>query len=82
MNSIIIKLHNIALTSKCDLNVILLSQVRENDIIFHNNPNTMTLMKDSKIIAYAIKGHNLFTLNLAISDQITLVISKKIMITS
>lgn len=69
------------LAPKCDLNLISLGQLRESDIIYHDNPSIMTLMKSGKVIAHTRKNHNLFTLDLAVPDQIMLAISKAIAIT-
>lgn len=72
----IIKLHNVALALECNLNLISLGQLQENGIIYHNNPNIITLIKSNKTITYAKKSQNLITHDLAIFGQIISDISK------
>lgn len=69
-DEITIELHNVALTSEYNLNLILLGQLQESGITYYDNLGTITLMRGNKIITYAKKSHNLFTLNLAIPDQV------------
>lgn len=56
VDSMVIKLHNIALARNCDLNLILLGQLQKSGILYHNNSKTMILIRDQKIIAHA-KGY-------------------------
>ncbi len=65
-----IDLQNVALASECDSNLISLSQLRESGITFHDNPTSMALMKDGKIIAHAKRSRNLFILELAIPGKV------------
>ena len=60
-----INLQNVVLASECDSNLISLGQLRETGITFHDNPTSMALMKDGKVIAYAKRSRNLFILDLA-----------------
>ena len=76
-----IKLHNVALAPGCDSNLILLGQLRESGITYHNDPSLMTLIRGNKTIARAKKSHNLFTLDLAMPGQIMLAISRVMAIT-
>ena len=48
-----IDLQNIALASKYDSNLISLSQLRETGITFYDNPTSMALIKDGKVITHA-----------------------------
>lgn len=65
-----IELHNVALASDCDSNLISLGQLQESGITFHDNPTTMTLMRGGKIMAHAKRSHNLFTLDSAMPGQV------------
>lgn len=60
----IIKLHNIALTLRCNPNLISLGQLYESKIIYHDNPIIMTLIRNGKVIIKAKRKRNLFKLNL------------------
>lgn len=60
-----IELHNVPLVPGCDSNLISLGQLRESRIIYHDNPITITLIENGKVIAKAKKERNLFTLDLA-----------------
>lgn len=59
-----IDLQNVAVTSRCDSNLISLSQLQETGITFYDDPRAMTLMRNGKVIAKAKKDRNLFTLEL------------------
>lgn len=78
---ITIKLHNIALTPNCDLDLIFLGQLWESGIMYHNNPNTITLMRNGKIIAHAKKKYNLFTFESIMLSQVISAIGKAMAIT-
>lgn len=58
-------MYNVALVLEYDSNLISLEQLRESRIIYYDNPEAMTLMKDGKVIIYTKKERNIFTLNLA-----------------
>lgn len=60
-----IDLQNVALASKCNSNLISLGQLRETGITFHDNPTSIALMKDGKVIAHAKKSQNLFIFDFA-----------------
>lgn len=45
-----IKLQDIALVSKCDLNLISLAQLREMGITFYDNPSHITLIRHGVVI--------------------------------
>lgn len=60
-----IELHNITYASECDLNLISLDQLRKRGILFHDDPITMTLMREEKIIAHVKREQNLFVFKLA-----------------
>lgn len=77
-----IKLQNVGLVPVCNSNLILLGQLQENGITYHDDPSLMTLMRGGKTIARAKKSHNLFTLDLAIPGQIVSAISRAMEITS
>lgn len=51
-----IELYNVALISDYDLNLILLDQFKKSRIIYYNNSEPMTLIKDGKIIAHTKKN--------------------------
>lgn len=70
------------MTPKYNLNLILLGQLQESGIIYYDNLGIITLMRGNKIITHVKKGHNLFTLNLAIPDQVMSAISKAMVITT
>ena len=70
-----IELHNVALVPGYNSNLISFSQLRKSRIIYHNNPTTMTLMKDEKVIVEAKKERNLFTFDLAHLGKIMTIIS-------
>lgn len=76
-----IKLHNIALTLRYNSNLILLGQIQESDITYHNNTSIMTLLRSSKVIIHTRRSHNLFTLNLTMPGQIMSAIGKAMVIT-
>ena len=50
-SGILIKLHNVALALTCNSNLILLGQLRESGITYHDSPTAMTLMRKSEVIA-------------------------------
>ena len=77
-----IKLHNVTLAPGCDSNLILLGQLRESGITYHDDPSLMTLMRGNKTIARAKRSHNLFTLDLPMPGQIMSAISRAMAITS
>lgn len=60
-----IELQNVALASKCDLNLIFLSQLREIGITYHDNSIIMTLIKNDKVIVHVKRNQKLFILELA-----------------
>lgn len=64
-----IELHNVVLALGYDSNLISLSQLQETEIIYCDNPTTMTLMQHKKVIVYAKQTWNLFTLNLVYSKR-------------
>ena len=70
-----IELHNVALIPGCNFNLISLGQLHESGITYHDNPMTMTLMRNGKVIAEAKREQNLFTLNLADPGKAMAVIS-------
>ena len=76
-----IELQNVTLALGCDSNLISLGQLRESGITYHNDPDSMTLMKNGSIIARAKRNHNLFTLDLAMPGQIMSAISRAMAIT-
>ena len=76
-----IELQNVALAPGCDSNLISLGQLRESGITYHDDPDSMTLMKSGSIIARAKRNHNLFTLDLAMPGQIMSAISRAMAIT-
>lgn len=80
MNKIIIEFHNIVLAFEYNLNVILLDQLLKNVITYYDNPNIIALMKSDKTIIYTKKSYILFTLDLAMFNQIILAISNIIAI--
>ena len=47
-----IQLKKVALIPECKLNLILLGQLQDNKITYHNNSASMLLMQDGKLIAY------------------------------
>lgn len=59
-----IKLHNVVLAPECNSNLISLCQLHEARITYHDNPLAMTLIQQRKVITYAKRTRNLFTLNL------------------
>lgn len=65
MNGTMIKLHTVALIPKWNSKLILLGQLRENDITCHNISSTITLIKDEINITYTKKSYNIFTLDCA-----------------
>lgn len=65
-----IDLQNVELASGCDSNLISLGQLRESGIMFHDNPTSMALMKDRKVITHAKRSQNLFILDLAIPGKV------------
>lgn len=61
-NDKIIELYNIAYTPEYNLNLISLDQLRKGEILFHDDPMTMTLIREEKVITYAKqKGICLFS---------------------
>lgn len=80
-DGITIELHNVALAPGCDSNLILLGQLWESGIIYHDGPSSMTFRRGNKTIAHAKRSHNLFTLDLAMPSQIMLAISTAMAIT-
>lgn len=64
-----VKIHNMALAPNCDLNLILLGQLREGGITYHYNPTLMTLMRNGKVVAKAKREWNLFIPNFAAPNQ-------------
>lgn len=72
-----IELHNVAIIPGCDSNLILLGQLQESGITFHDNILAMTLMRNRKVIAQAKRDRNLFTLNLAQPGKAMAIISKQ-----
>lgn len=65
-----IDLQNSALTTKCNSNLISLNQLWESRISFHDNPSSMTLIKDRKVIIEIRRSCNLFVLYLATSGKV------------
>ena len=47
-----IQLEKIVLVSECKLNLILLGQLQNNRITYHNNSASMLLIQDGKPVAY------------------------------
>ncbi len=58
-----------ALGPNCDLNIILLEQLQENGITYHNDLMLMTLIRNGKVITRAKKEWNLLRLDLATFNQ-------------
>lgn len=50
--------------------------------MYHNNPGTITLMRNDEMIIYVRKSHNILMFNLAVPDQIILAINKVMVIIS
>lgn len=65
----IVKIHNVALAPDCDSNLILLGQLQESGITYHDNSTLMILMRNGKVIAKAKRKWNVFIPNLAIPNQ-------------
>lgn len=61
--STIVKFHNVALALNCDSNLILLGQLQENRITYHDNPMSMILIKNGKVVTKAKREQNLFILD-------------------
>lgn len=68
-DSITVELHNVALASNCDLNLISLGQLQESEITYHDNPMSMTLIRNGKVIVKAKRERNHFTLDFAVLNQ-------------
>lgn len=68
-DGIIVELYNLALALNCDSNLILLGQLKESGITYHDDPKSMTFMRISKVIAKAKREQNLFTLDLTTLNQ-------------
>lgn len=65
-----IRLKGVAYAPKCDSNLISLGQLRNSNIIYVDNPNTMTLIQGDQAIAHTRRDQNLFILNLAIPNKV------------
>lgn len=76
VDSMRIKLYNVALAMNCYLNLILLEQLQKSGILYHNNPKIMTLIRDQKIIAHAKKYRNFITFDRAMYGQLMSIITK------
>lgn len=70
-----IELHNVTLTLGYDSNLISLSQLCESRYTYYDNPTTMTLMKDRKVIVEAKRERNFFTFDLAHPGKAMAIIS-------
>lgn len=64
-NAKTIRLYNVAHTSKCNSNLISFSQLRKNGILFRDDPMTITLTREEKVITYTKQKRDLFDLKLA-----------------
>lgn len=71
----IIKIYNIAVTPKCNFNLILLDQLYKNRIIYYNSLIAITLIRDKKVIPKTKEKRNLFTFNLANSRKVVGIIN-------
>lgn len=80
-DGITIELQNVALTLGYNLNLISLSQLQENSIIYYNAPSSMILIRGGRTIARAKKSHISFTFDLGMPGQITSAISRVMTIT-
>lgn len=69
-----IKLQNIALAPECDSNLVSFSQLRETEIIFHDNPTTITVMNNRKIIILVKKDQKISNLKLVQQERAMLII--------
>lgn len=63
------------LALRCNSNLILFGQLRKNRITYHDNPITITLMKNGKVIAEVRKERNLFIFDLVDPKKAIIVIS-------
>ena len=65
-----IQLEGVALVPEYESNLILLGQLQDNKITYHDNSASMLLMQDGKPIAYVKRNRNLFVLDFAMPGQI------------
>lgn len=68
-NGTSIKLEGVAYAPECDANLISLGKLRENNIMFVDNEDNMTLMQGGQEIARARRDRNLFVLDLATPNR-------------
>lgn len=76
-----IRLEGVAYVFEYNSNLILLGQLRDNNIIYVDNKDTITLVQESHTIAHVRKNQNLFIFDLVILNKVMQVIqlSKVIM---
>lgn len=74
-----IKLHNVALISRCNSNLISLGQFCKSRIIYHDNLKAMILIRNKEVIAQAKKDWNLFIFDFAQPGKAITIVRKKIM---
>lgn len=65
-----IRLEGVVYAPECDSNLILLGQLRNSNITYVDNPNTMTLMQGGQAIAHARRDRNLFILDLVSPNKV------------
>lgn len=64
---------NVAYTSKCDSNLILLGQLRESRISYHDHPDSMVLKQGGGTLGMAGRHKNLFVLETGLRAKAMLV---------
>lgn len=65
-----IKLVEVTLITDCKSNLILLGQLRDNRITYHNNRSSIFLMQDGQPIAHVRRDRNLFILDIATTGKV------------
>lgn len=71
------KLYNVALVARYNLNLISLEQLRKSRITYYNNPMAIMLMKNGKVIIRVKRNEKLFTFDFVQFGKVIIVVSKK-----
>lgn len=59
-----------AYAPKCNSNLILLGQLRDNNIIYVDNKDAITLVQEGRIVVHVRRDQNLFIFDLAILNKV------------
>lgn len=71
------KLYNVALVARYNLNLISLEQLHKSKITYYNNPMAIMLMKNGKVIIRVKRNEKLFTFDFVQFGKVIIVVSKK-----